>query len=408
MLGYILQKLKTKKVFFIIIASGTSFYIFQSFFEYYLVHKRSQYPIIVWWTPFMGENEQITACPKYNCILTKDRKYLNNTNLQAFLFYGSKFNISDLPKRKDKIWALFHEESPRNIALFLYERTFEVFHITATFSRNSDFPLTLQYLEELSLLTDTQYFVDVKEKNKLLDSIAPVLYIQSDCDTPIDRDAYVKELMKYIKVDSYGKCLKNKEFPQEISEIYSLDLYNEKLLHFTAKYKFVIAFENAICDDYITEKLWRPLIAGSVPIYLGSPSVEDWLPNKNSAILAKNFQSPAELASHINKINNDDFLYEMYQRHKFGEVENSFLKSFLDNSPFGIATGQEHLVSAFECFVCEQIYKGCEKRVSDSVYNCQRPSLGNSWEYFWQYGDCQSKMLVNFVKNDVMVEPDVC
>jgi len=38
------------------------------------------------------------------------------------------------------------------------------------------------------------------------------------------------------------------------------------------KYKFTIAFENAICDDYITEKLWRPLIVGSVPIYYGSPS----------------------------------------------------------------------------------------------------------------------------------------
>lgn len=41
-----------------------------------------------------------------------------------------------------------------------------------------------------------------------------------------------------------------------------------------AKYKFTIAFENAIGDDYITEKLWRPLILGSVPIYMGSPSIQ--------------------------------------------------------------------------------------------------------------------------------------
>jgi hypothetical protein len=59
-----------------------------------------------------------------------------------------------------------------------------------------------------------------------------------------------------------------------IAEIYSLDLYNDKLLRFIAKYKFVIAFENGICDDYITEKLWRPLFTGTVPIYLGSPSVQ--------------------------------------------------------------------------------------------------------------------------------------
>ena len=41
-----------------------------------------------------------------------------------------------------------------------------------------------------------------------------------------------------------------------------------------AKYKFTIAFENAIGEDYITEKLWRPLQLGSIPIYMGSPSVK--------------------------------------------------------------------------------------------------------------------------------------
>lgn len=51
-------------------------------------------------------------------------------------------------------------------------------------------------------------------------------------------------------------------------------VYEDELIAFVAKYKFTIAIENAICDDYITEKLWRPLIAGSVPIYLGSPSIE--------------------------------------------------------------------------------------------------------------------------------------
>lgn len=121
---------------------------------------------------------------------------------------------------------------------------------------------------------DTQYYLPVEEKNKLLKDIAPVLYIQSDCDTPNKRDSYVKELMKYIQIDSYGSCLNNRAFPEEVSKIYSLDLYNEKLLQFVGKYKFVIAFENAVCEDYITEKLWRPLMTGSVPIYLGSPSIE--------------------------------------------------------------------------------------------------------------------------------------
>lgn len=54
----------------------------------------------------------------------------------------------------------------------------------------------------------------VKLKNKLLGSIAPILYIQSDCDTPSGRDYLVEELAQYVKIDSYGKCLNNKEFPK--------------------------------------------------------------------------------------------------------------------------------------------------------------------------------------------------
>ena len=41
-----------------------------------------------------------------------------------------------------------------------------------------------------------------------------------------------------------------------------------------AKYKFVISMENAVCNDYITEKFWRPFILGSVPIVFGSPKVQ--------------------------------------------------------------------------------------------------------------------------------------
>lgn len=59
-----------------------------------------------------------------------------------------------------------------------------------------------------------------------------------------------------------------------LEQNYLNQLYEDDLLALVAKYKFTIAIENAICDDYITEKLWRPLIAGSVPIYLGSPSIE--------------------------------------------------------------------------------------------------------------------------------------
>ena len=41
-----------------------------------------------------------------------------------------------------------------------------------------------------------------------------------------------------------------------------------------ARYKFTLAMENYVCDDYVTEKLWRPLRLGSVPIVFGAPNIK--------------------------------------------------------------------------------------------------------------------------------------
>jgi hypothetical protein len=49
---------------------------------------------------------------------------------------------------------------------------------------------------------------------------------------------------------------------------------HEDFYHLLSKYKFVLAAENAVCDDYITEKFWRSFYVGTIPIVYGSPSVE--------------------------------------------------------------------------------------------------------------------------------------
>ena len=40
-----------------------------------------------------------------------------------------------------------------------------------------------------------------------------------------------------------------------------------------------MAAENAVCEDYITEKFWRSFYVGTVPIVYGSPTIKvfDWL-----------------------------------------------------------------------------------------------------------------------------------
>lgn len=57
-------------------------------------------------------------------------------------------------------------------------------------------------------------------------------------------------------------------------------IQTEEFYKFVARYKFVIAYENSACNDYITEKLWRPLVLGVVPIYFGAPNIQVSLPSR--------------------------------------------------------------------------------------------------------------------------------
>lgn len=72
---------------------------------------------------------------------------------QAYLFYGSNFDFNDLPLPKTHVpWAIFHEESPKNLPLFLNSVGQNLFNISSTFSRNSDFPVPLQFLPNLDVI----------------------------------------------------------------------------------------------------------------------------------------------------------------------------------------------------------------------------------------------------------------
>ncbi len=54
--------------------------------------------------------------------------------------------------------------------------------------------------------------VKVEEKSRLQqeEKLSPVIYLQSSCDNPTQRDAFVTNLSRFIDIDSYGTCLNNK------------------------------------------------------------------------------------------------------------------------------------------------------------------------------------------------------
>ncbi|XP_037270064.2 alpha-(1,3)-fucosyltransferase 10 isoform X1 [Rhipicephalus microplus] len=340
-------------------------------------------PIILWWTPFTKRAGHTRTCGQERCFFTEDRIFFNHTNLQAVMFYGSELEIGDLPlpRKRNHDWALLHEESPKNNFLFCMPNVLGWFNHTSTFRRNSDLPLTLQYLNYITDLTSKEFFVDTTSKTRARTSQSLIAYVQSDCNTPIERDSFVSELMKYVSIDSFGKCIHNKDLPKEL--VNAMDAMDNKAFwRLLANYKFHLAIENYVCEDYITEKLWRPLIVGSVPIYFGSPSVVDWLPNyANSAILVANYSGPEKLAEAIKQIDGNDMMYESFLSHKLhGRVTNKALLSAMKNRRWGVNDPQRpSFVEEFECLICSRIWKrlknpGTASFIANaSHYSCDMP-----------------------------------
>jgi len=322
-------------------------------------------PVMLWWTPFTAD-DGIQHCGDFKCFFTNDRSFRHHPMVKTIFFYGTDFKTYDvpIPRKQGEDWALLHEESPKNNPIFTHFDLIRHFNHTSSFKRQSHFPLTTQYLESIDYLTQSKYLVSIEEKNRLQkEGLAPVAYVQSGCDTPSMRDQYVSELMKFIPVDSYGTCLNNKELPSDIQG--SDNFESEKFLRFLAQYKFVIAFENAICDDYVTEKLWRTLAIGSIPIYMGAPNVQSLLPNDKSAILVQDYASPAELATHIKKINSNDSEYGTYLQHKKDHnrgkslIKNKNLVDMVAKRRWGVSRKQQRefgtFVAKFQCHVCEKV-----------------------------------------------------
>ncbi len=72
------------------------------------------------------------------------------------------------------------------------------------------------------------------------------------------------------------------------------------------EYWLSIAFENAIDVDYVTEKLYQPLIAGSIPVYFGAPNAREYLPDSNAAVLGDAFETVDEMGAYLKDLLSSD------------------------------------------------------------------------------------------------------
>ena len=121
---------------------------------------------------------------------------------------------------------------------------------------------------------------------------------------------YLDRLSRVVPIDSYGRCFHNKDGPPAAA---SLDDRVADAVKISSNYRMVVAFENIIQDDYISEKLGVVFSSGAIPVYWGPPQVYSWVPGNHSFIDASKYKdSPEDLGKYLKRVDEEDDLFKYH------------------------------------------------------------------------------------------------
>ena len=202
---------------------------------------------------------------------------------------------------------------PENIILCI-----STIHHCWTFSHVKKFYATTSFQSEIPLLYFSFDRFNIQNAPvPFSNGIKGASFLARNCNSLNKRLRVVQKLMNTtFRVDSLSGCLGNMR-PQS-----GMDLRNKtKVMN---KYLFHLSFENQSTDDYITEKLWGALEAGTIPVYFGAPNVKEFIPF-HGVIYVDDFPSVEELAEYLTKVSNNQQLYESYHTWREKPLPQAFI-----------------------------------------------------------------------------------
>ncbi len=123
-------------------------------------------------------------------------------------------------------------------------------------------------------------------------------------------------------------------------------------------YKFTLAFENSNTEDYVTEKFFHALVAGSVPVHLGvdNANLALFAPT-NSYLNVFDYKSAAELAAVMVDIAKDDQMYNRMLQWK---------EKALDTQPLGRLMRAISDVSG-KCRLCYEVREILRREAGEAL-----------------------------------------
>ena len=178
------------------------------------------------WDERLNEN----YCPKTHCFVTINRTNWNDSDALVFTWRG--IHVSYLPPDPlvtNQKWVLYNLEPPHLTNETLDKLCLKKIDWIMSYRTDSDIYIPYGKVVECNRGWNQSHSFEKKTKS--------IAWFVNDCQTPNNREEYVKILSKYIDVDIYGKC-----GPFKCGQ---RDEHNCSEM-FAEKYKFYLSFENSV------------------------------------------------------------------------------------------------------------------------------------------------------------------
>ena len=270
-----------------------------------------------------------------HCIFNYDNKHSD-----AILYYGTNNELPYIRVFDDQIVIVFTLEAESGIDCHV--PTPDKYDIKVSYKRDSTVPLP--------------YFCHFNEARRIVEMGQPdlpsgnrklVAGFIKNCGSKWRID-YIKELMKYVHVDQWGKCLRNTH--GDFYKSRQNGDFRDSKIDFLKEnpYKFLLSFENIPNDgDYVTEKVYHGYMSRTIPIYYGDKAVFELVPGNSTFIYANDY-TPKELAELIKRIDSNDTLYSQY----FTNWDLSKMRK-LD---------EQYCSEYFMCKICRKVWEKLHNR----------------------------------------------
>ena len=273
--------------------------------------------LVVYWSTFFGKRLNLQEkwlkgeCP-VPCEVTSDISRAEEAD--GFVVHARDLN--PLPPIQSVPWILQTRENPVYTPVLKDTGFMSQFNLLKSYRLDSDFP------DPSVLLPKLTPPIPFRNKTGL------IMAALSNCEAV--RTEYMRQLMKFVQVDSYGGCLKN---TRGLVGRYGTDFKDAKSI-LARRYKFTLVFFNQDCDYFVDAQLHHAWDAGSVPIVMATDKLDEFLPGpylSHSVIKVRDFKSPQLLADYVKYLSNNEAEYNKYLEWKwkgFGDISGTVIGNY--------------------------------------------------------------------------------